>query len=98
MSVAFADSTFYIALLIGRDANHANAMAAARAWTGGIVTTEWVLTEVANHCGASRSRAKFGAFAASLRSDTNTAVVESSPDLWQRGSISTHSIPTRNGR
>jgi predicted nucleic acid-binding protein len=85
MTVAFADSTFYVALLIARDSNHAKARAVAQAWTGSIVTTEYVLTEVANHCGTSRRRAKFGQFLKSLELDPNTSMIESSHDLWQRG-------------
>jgi hypothetical protein len=45
MSVAFADSSFYVAFLIGRDANHDSAMALAESWHGSVVTTEYVLTE-----------------------------------------------------
>ncbi len=57
MKIAFADSTFYVALLIARDSNHSQAQAVAQSWTGSVVTTEYVLTEVANHlCGTPRRR------------------------------------------
>jgi predicted nucleic acid-binding protein len=86
MSTAFADSSFYVALLISRDANHTKAMSVAKTWHGQIVTTQDVLTEVANHlCGSSLGRAKFGMFLASLEADPNTTIVESSTDLWKRG-------------
>ncbi|HEY3394658.1 MAG TPA: PIN domain-containing protein [Lacipirellulaceae bacterium] len=85
MTIAFADSTFYVALLIVRDSNHSKAKAFANAWTGSIVTTEYVLTEVANHCGTSRRRAAFGQFLARIKSDPSTVIVESWHDLWQRG-------------
>jgi hypothetical protein len=38
MKIAFADSSFYVALLISRDANHAKSEAAARSWTGDVTT------------------------------------------------------------
>jgi hypothetical protein len=44
MKIAFADSSFYVALLISRDANHAKVETAARSWTGAVVTTEYVRT------------------------------------------------------
>jgi predicted nucleic acid-binding protein len=86
MKTALADSTFYVALLIARDALHSQAKAIAQSWAGSVVTSEYVLTEVANHLGGSpRSRAKFGQFLADVRADRNTAVIESSHDLWERG-------------
>jgi predicted nucleic acid-binding protein len=86
MKTAFADATFYVALLIARDTNHSKAKAVAQSWAGPVVTTECVLTEVANHlCGSARRRAKFGQFLADVRADPNTTVVESSHDLWERG-------------
>jgi predicted nucleic acid-binding protein len=70
MNVAFVDSSFYVALLISRDANHAKAMSVAKTWHGSIVTTQDVLTEVANHLsGSSLGRAKFGQFLARLEAD-----------------------------
>jgi predicted nucleic acid-binding protein len=86
MNVAFADSSFYVALLISRDANHAKALSVARGWHGAVVTTEDVLTEVANHLGVSQlGRAKFGQFLADLEADPKTLIVESSHALWKRG-------------
>jgi len=86
MTTAFADSTFYVAILIARDANHSKAKALAQSWTGSVVTTEYVLTEVANHvCGSPTRRAKFGKFLADVTADSHTRIVESSHQLWQRG-------------
>jgi predicted nucleic acid-binding protein len=50
------------------------------------VTTEYILTEVANHLSARRiGRATFGVFLADLRADPKTEIVDSPPDLSQRG-------------
>jgi uncharacterized protein len=86
MKTVFADSTFYVALLIARDANHSKAKALAQSWTGSVVTTDYVLTEVANHlCGSPRQRAQFGRFLADATRDPQTTIVESSRSLWKRG-------------
>jgi predicted nucleic acid-binding protein len=86
MSVAFADSSFYVAILIARDSNHAAAKRVAESWTGSVVTTEYVLTEVANHLsGTSQHREQFGRLLADLVADTNTLIVESSPEVWRGG-------------
>jgi uncharacterized protein len=86
MTIAFADSNFYVALLIARDANHAKAKAIAQPWTGDIVTSEYVLTEVADHLGGSAvGRAKFGQFLADVKRDPQTSIVESSHGPWERG-------------
>jgi predicted nucleic acid-binding protein len=86
MKAGFADSTFYVALLIARDANHAVARMLAQSWTYPVVTTEYVLTEVANHLSASsRGRAQFRELLAGLKSDASTVIVGSSAELWQRG-------------
>ncbi len=86
MKAAFADSTFYVALLLNRDFNHAKAKQIAQAWSGAVVTTEYVLTEVANHLSGSGSgRATFGVFLDDIASDVNSAIVGSSPELWRRG-------------
>jgi predicted nucleic acid-binding protein len=86
MSTAFGDSTIYVALLIARDANHAKAKSVAQSWTGLVVTTEYVLLEVANHlCGTSDRRGKFRQFLAGLQADPSTQIIESTHDIWTRG-------------
>lgn len=48
MTAAFADSYFYLALLNPRDAGHQTANSVADGFDGTIVTTQWVLVEVAD--------------------------------------------------
>jgi predicted nucleic acid-binding protein len=54
MTAIFADSAYYLALLNARDQYHDRAKRASAALQGQILTTTWVLTEVAD---ASASRA-----------------------------------------
>ncbi|HMO84487.1 MAG TPA: PIN domain-containing protein [Lacipirellulaceae bacterium] len=86
MSAAFVDSSFYVALLISRDSHHLHARQLAAAWNGPVVTTEYVLIEVANFLrGSAQRRQQFGALLANLAADPRTQIVESSRPLWQRG-------------
>lgn len=86
MKTAFADSSFYVALLIARDANHVKSRSVAQSWNYSVITTEYVLTEVANHLsGSQNGRAKFGQFLAGLEADPKTLIVESSHSLWKDG-------------
>ena len=85
MKTDFADSSLYVALLISRDRLHSKAKQLAQSWTGFVVTTEYVLLEVANHVRSSKHRARFGELLDYLRADPNTEVIPSEQRLWERG-------------
>ncbi len=44
----FADTYFYLALFNTRDAHHRRVVESMTGFSGGVVTTRWVLTEVAD--------------------------------------------------
>ncbi len=48
MKTTFADSFYFFALLNSRDPAHGKAVAFTTAYTGQIVTTGWILTELAD--------------------------------------------------
>ena len=48
MTALFADTFYFIALLSPADEAHAKAVAFTRQFTGRLLTTAWVLTEVAD--------------------------------------------------
>lgn len=76
MSTAFADTSFFLALLNPEDEWHERAVE-LRDGTGlRIVTTTWVLVEVANGLGASRHRDKTGRFIRWLLSSPIAEVVD----------------------
>lgn len=81
----FADTTFYVALQNRRDALHARAIEIAARLTTPIVTTEFVLLEVANFFKRPGDRSMFAAFDAALRSDAATTVVPASSELYAQG-------------
>ena len=83
---AFADTHFWIALLSERDAAHG----AARHWqaAGGlreVVTTSWVLLEVADGMSAAKERETCATLIAYLRSAPAIRIIPATEELLWRG-------------
>ena len=85
MRIVFADTSFYVAALSPRDINHARAEAVGRGFRGRVVTTEYVLLEVATFFCEAAHRAVFLGLLQTLQKDPEVTVVPASADLWQRG-------------
>ena len=85
MKAVFADAFYFVALLNRADQHHAKTVAAARELRSDVVTTEWVLAEVADALAASRSRRLVGDFIRDLTQDPKVRIICASPDLFQRG-------------
>jgi predicted nucleic acid-binding protein len=85
MSAVFVDTSFYAAILNGRDQWHARAKAAGAKHAGPTVTSEYVLLEVANFCAEGKRRAVFLRLVANLRGSPSVEIVPSSADYFQRG-------------
>lgn len=81
----FADAFFYVALLNRHDEHHGRAVEYARHYRGSVVTTEWVLTEVADALAASRARGRVRAAFNELSADPETRIIAASSDLFARG-------------
>lgn len=81
----FADAFFYVALINRHDAYHARAADYARIFRGSVVTTEWVLAEVADALAASSSRRHVRAAFAQFAADSETRIVGASSELFARG-------------
>jgi predicted nucleic acid-binding protein len=79
------DAAFYIALSSSRDQNHLIARQFAGSFTGRVITTEDVLTEVANFLSHPVHREKTVKLLEELRADPKTEVISSSHELWDRG-------------
>jgi predicted nucleic acid-binding protein len=67
MIPVFADTAFYVAFHNRRDALHVRAVELASRLTAPIITTEFVLLEVANFFKRPGDRGKFAEFDAALR-------------------------------
>jgi predicted nucleic acid-binding protein len=85
MKLVFADTSFYAAFLSQRDVHHAKAMDLAVANRGTILTTEFVILELANSFAHAAGRATVTNFVRSVRNDRNTTIVPASSELVQRG-------------
>ena len=81
----FGDAFFYVALINRNDEHHARVMEWARGFAGEIVTTQWVLTEVADAFAESHIRRRLKAGFDEMVRDPATRVIEVSPEYFARG-------------
>lgn len=56
MNAVFADTVFFVAAANQRDSLHAKAMQFSSEFRGRLITSQWVLVEVANFFARSRNR------------------------------------------
>jgi predicted nucleic acid-binding protein len=85
MKTVFADSYYYLAFVNERDAGHGSAMDFARTYHERIVTTEWVLTEVADALSTPDLRWIFIELLNQIRDESGLLIIEASHDLFERG-------------
>ena len=85
MKTPFADSFYYLAMLNPDDAAHDQAVRASRTIKGLVVTTPWVLTEVADALAAPSQRPAFMRLLTTLRADPEVIVVPATDDLFDAG-------------
>ena len=81
----FADTFALIAWLNPRDHAHAKVAAYLDGFTGRLVTTEWVLVEVADALSAPEARATAVAFLQAVRADPLFDVVGYLPAVYRAG-------------
>ncbi len=84
MRAVFGDTFYFLALVSKRDEAHVRAAAFKRG-TDRLVTTAWVLTEVADALATSVGRSRFVSLLSELRDDPDSMVVPPTPDLFNRG-------------
>ncbi|MBO0697116.1 MAG: type II toxin-antitoxin system VapC family toxin [Zavarzinella sp.] len=85
MTTIFADTAYYLALANARDGLHDRAVAFLSGFSDRIVTTDYVLLEVANSHRRSAFRQAFLDLLETIRSDPDTEIVPAGPDLFQAG-------------
>ena len=85
MTPVFADTSFYVAALNPTDALHGKATTVAATLRGPILTTEFVLLEVANFFCKVAFRPLFSQLAQNLRRASDVEIVPASTDLFQQG-------------
>jgi uncharacterized protein len=85
MSPVFADTFYYLALINPEDEAHERAVALSQTLRAPVVTTAWILTEVADAMSDPRNRAAFVALLDVLRSDPEVEIVPASQTLFEQG-------------
>lgn len=85
MTTRFGDSFYYLALLNPQDRAHRAAVGFPGLATDRIVTTSWILVEVADALSSPRTRPLVPALIAALRRDPLTEILPPDPDLFDRG-------------
>lgn len=84
MTATFADTFYYLALLNPRDQAHGAAIAIGTALFGDLLTTQAVLTEVADALASPGERPKFLTLLAELEASSDVTIVPASDDLFHR--------------
>lgn len=85
MKSIFADTWFFIAWLDPDDARHQEALDWLEMSSDFIITTRWVLTELANALGGTPLRQCATALLQSIETDPFFTVIQSSDSLYVRG-------------
>lgn len=81
----FADTFYFLALLSADDDAHARAVQLNSERLGVVVTTAWVLTEVADALAAPATRGLFLELLTALRDDSRAVIVPATGELFERG-------------
>jgi uncharacterized protein len=84
MNTVFADTFYFLALLNSNDEAHAKAMGYVPL-VGKLITTEWVLTELADGLAFSRQRGMFVQTREELLADRNVQIVPCNMELYLEG-------------
>jgi predicted nucleic acid-binding protein len=85
MSTVFADTHYFVALFNPRDQDHAKATAFTQSFGGRMVTTDWVIVELADAFAQQPNRDKFVAIFQSLRALRELSIVPADRELLLAG-------------
>jgi predicted nucleic acid-binding protein len=81
----FGDTFFFLAYLIEDDAAHSLAAEFFDEFEGRLVTSQWVLTELADAFASSANRSSFGEFYKALCSDSSIEIFPATAELFESG-------------
>jgi uncharacterized protein len=84
VNAAFADTSFFLALLRAGDPANARARAELAA-SRQLVTTEFIVLELGNACARAEDHGDFLALVAGMRSSTRTTIIGLDSSLLERG-------------
>jgi len=84
MSLVLADAFYFVARLNRHDQHHERVVAFSREFRSSILTTDWVLMEVADALARSESRSRIRDFILHLRQAPGCEVIPASRELLDR--------------
>ncbi len=84
MSVVFADAFYFVARLNRRDQHHERVLQFSRGFRARILTSDWVLMEVADALAESECRGRVREFILHLRQSAGCEIVPASRELLDR--------------
>jgi uncharacterized protein len=85
MTTVFADSYYFLALVNVKDASHQKAVRFSQSNNNPILTTSWVLTELADGLSAVKHRPIFTKLFSDLRTDPDTTIIPPSDAFFYQG-------------
>ena len=85
MTAVFADAFYYFALVNPADLRHGKAREITANFTGSIVTTAWILTELGDGLAKAANRPLFLEIMSELRSDPDVRIAPPDADLFEAG-------------
>jgi predicted nucleic acid-binding protein len=80
----FADTSYFLALLLPSDENHERARRVSAQIRRNVLTSEYVVVEVGNFLSAPAMRQRFGVFMDSLRRNPNLEIVPASARILRQ--------------
>jgi uncharacterized protein len=95
MNRVFADSHFFFAILNPNDAAHAKAIDAGHRHRGPLVTTAWVLTEVADGLASTSRRQVFRRLLEDIEGNKTSLVVPANVETFEKGVELYHARPDK---
>lgn len=96
MTECFADSFVFLAMVNPRDRRHTDAVQTLASLRRPMVTTAWVLTELADGLACHTTRALFQNIEARLRADDRVAIIPPSEELYLSGLALYHDRPDKD--
>ena len=85
MKAVFCDTFFFLAAINQSDRRHHEALAWSNTYDGPLLTTAWVVTEMADALAERQNRRAFEPFYQTLKEDQRMRIVPAEPSLWERG-------------
>jgi predicted nucleic acid-binding protein len=85
MNAVFADTSYYVALLLKTDSRHERAVDFTTTFSGRVITTEWVLSELGNYLSPVHLRNLFVAFLGDLKLDPEIIIISATSSKFDTG-------------